>query len=150
MYHNGYVSGDGLLVANDGKIAISNLTSNGNKGDGANLDNFTNRWTGKFLGVTLTGFNTFENNLGPDGGLFIDTDGSAILSHLNADNNTNTGIDVIATKNITVMCASSFHNTTGFILSSGATITLVGVHSYYNLGSDVFIDTTIHTISACP
>jgi hypothetical protein len=151
FYGNGAGSGtgDGLYVLNDGKITISNLSATDNRGAGANLDNFINHKPGKFLGVTLTGFNTFEQNLGSYG-VFIHTDGSVLMSHINADNNTGIGIGVIATKNITLMCGSAFQNNQGLALSSGNTITLTGVHSFSNPVSDSLSAPHVLGTYACP
>jgi hypothetical protein len=151
FYDNGFVSGtgNGLYVKNDGKITISNLFASNNRSDGAFLDNYTWEWTNKFLGVTLTGFNTFDQNVGADG-LYIHSDGSVVLSHINADQNVGTGVYITATKNVTLMCASAFYNGTGFNMYSGATMTLTGVHAYYNSTNEVLSFTTLHRTNNCP
>jgi hypothetical protein len=153
FFHNGVLSslGDGLNVENDGLITISNITANNNTGSGAYLDNFTFAFPHKFLGVTLTGYNTFEENLGGYG-LWVKTDGSAVVSHVNADENTNDGVVVEATKNVTLMCASAFNNFTGygFYLTSGGTMTLIGVHDLYNNNNAFLSYITLHQTAACP
>jgi hypothetical protein len=151
FYDNGFGSGtgNGLKVLNDGAITISNLSAINNKSDGASLDNYTWKWPGKFQGVTLTGFNTFNKNQGLYG-LYINTDGSAVMSHINAEQNWTTGINVSATKNLTLMCASAFHNTNGLILS-GTVLTLTGVHGYYNsFVNESLSYVTLHELPACP
>jgi putative surface-exposed virulence protein len=153
--HNGIPSGNGsgLYIKNDGKITISNLSASLNKADGAYLDNFSlgYTWPGKFAGVTLTGFNTFQQNQGSYG-LYIYTDGSATMSHVIADENTaGTGVYVKATKAITVTCGYAEFNTTGLDLSTGTTLTITGVHAYYNTGDDtIFNVPPAHITYACP
>ncbi len=153
FFHNGVLSslGDGLNVENDGLITISNITANNNAGSGAYLDNYTFAWPNKFLGVTLTGFNTFDENQGGYG-LRINTDGSATLSHVNADDNSNDGVVVEAAKNVTLMCASAFYNYAGFgfYLTSGGTMTLIGVHDLYNNNNAFLSYVTLHQTAACP
>ncbi len=151
FYGNGFTSGtgNGLFIQNDGKITISNLSAIGNKAIGASLDNFINLKVGKFLGVTLTGFNAFQENQG--GGLYIHTDGSVVLSRVTADNNTGNGVEVLATKNITLSCGTAYSNTgTGFLLHSGGILTLKGLHSYYNGVDEDFIPINPIRTWACP
>ncbi len=150
--HNGVLSslGDGLNVENDGLITISNITANNNGGSGADLDNYTFAWANKFLGVTLTGFNTFEENQGGYG-LFLHTDGSASVSQINADKNSVDGAVIEATRNVTIMCASAYYNGLyGFILTSGATMTLTGVHEYNNFFNENLSYVILHRTVDCP
>jgi hypothetical protein len=152
FYHNGNTStGEGLYILSSGAITISNLTASANTGDGAYLDNFTWAFTSKFLGVTLTGYNTFQQNQGLEG-LFILTDGSAFMSHINADGNNVTGVNATATKKLTLMCGNSYGNIagSGFDLTSGATMTIIGVQSYLNNDFDHFNAVTLHQFSPCP
>jgi hypothetical protein len=143
-------SGDGLFVQNDGKITISNLTANGNKHEGAFLNNYDWAWFHKYLGITLTGSNNFQFNQGPYA-LDIVTDGNAFLSHVNADLNSGIGVYMYATKNLTLVCGSAFNNNTGFYLWSGATMTLYGVNGFENItNNEVLTYTTLHRTISCP
>jgi hypothetical protein len=155
FYGNGFTApvaldrGIGLFVQTDGLITISNLSAIGNKGNGAWLDNFSDKKANKFLGVTLTGFNVFQRNQGING-LFIHTDGSALLYHVTADDNSGNGINVVATKNITISCGSAFSNATGFFLNSGAILTLKGVHAYGNGTNEMLTPATPIRTYSCP
>ena len=153
FYGNGFTStnGNGLFIQSDGKITINNLSAIGNKANGARLDNFTDKKVNKFLGVTLTGFNFFQKNQGING-LFIHSDGSVLLYHVTADdNNSGNGINVVATKNITISCGSAFSNFgTGFFLNSGAILTLKGVHAYGNGADEILTPINPVRTWACP
>lgn len=124
----------GLQVTTDGMITISNLTASDNLGSGAWLDNLTDAKPNKFLGVTLSGVSSFQGNQGVGGnGLYIATDGSAIMTNITADGNIHNGVTVIATKNITLTCGNAFSNVgTGFDLQSGAAMTIKGLHADSN------------------
>jgi hypothetical protein len=151
FFHNGFGSGsgDGLQVSNDGTITISNLSAINNWVDGTYLDNISNAFFGKFLGVTLTGVNSFEQNQGSYG-LYIHTDGSATMSHVNADENVGDGVNVTATKNVTLLCASAFSNGNDGINLTGTIMTLTGVHAYYNSTNEALSYTTLHRTGICP
>ena len=151
FYGNGFTStdGNGLFIQSDGKITINNLSAIGNNENGAWLDNFTDKKVGKFLGVTLTGFSAFQKNQGVNG-LFIHSDGSVLLSRITADDNSGNGIQVLATKNITISCGSAFSNSTGFFLNSGAILTFKGLHAYYNGIDESLTSVTLICTWACP
>ncbi len=152
FYGNGFTSttGNGLFIQSDGKITINNLSAIGNRAYGAWLDNFNDKKPNKFLGVTLTGFNSFQKNQGTNG-LFIYTDGSVLLYHVTADDNSGNGINVVATKNITISCGSAFSNFgTGFFLNAGAILTLKGVHAYGNGADEILNPLTPIRTFACP
>mgnify|MGYP001587297012 CR=1 FL=1 len=72
------------------------------------------------------------------------------MSHINADNNSGVGVFATATKNVTLVCASAYGNNKGFDLKSGGTMTLTGVHSYYNANPDLLSYITLHRTYACP
>jgi hypothetical protein len=144
--YNGFlgylVSGQGLYVMNDGAITLSNLSVIRNQGQGVWLDNSTLAWTGKHLGITLSGFNTFQNNYWI--GLTFNTDGNVILSHVNADGNLWKGVEGYTSQNLTLMCGSAYGNAnSGFSLGSGLTMTLFGYQSYYNGAADLLPPTAL-------
>jgi hypothetical protein len=147
---NGFTSavGSGLNVNTDGMITISNLTGSDNKLYGVSIDNYSNTWLKKYLGITLLGYNVFMNN---DAGVRLATDGSVVMNHVDAYGNTNTGIDVIAKKNITLACAYSYGNGgIGLNLLAGGTpdvgvfglITLKSVYSFANGSTNELVVST--------
>ncbi|MCC7119591.1 MAG: right-handed parallel beta-helix repeat-containing protein [Anaerolineales bacterium] len=127
-------TGDGIYVLTDGKITVSNITAIDNDGSGAQFDNFTDAKANKFLGVTITGVNYFQRNLGPNG-LYIHSAGAVSVSNLYADDNSGNGVEIITTKSLTLLCANAYSNTgTGFLLTSGtgSVMTLKGVFAFAN------------------
>jgi hypothetical protein len=139
---NGFTSttGSGLLVAAD-LVAASNITANGNQKDGAYFDVFNTGLLDKYLGVTITGFNFFQNNSGD--GLRIDTQGSITLSHVDAYDNGSVGIYAHADRNVTLSCGMAYSNNRGLDIEAGGStdpgigiITLKGVQSWVNVVAD--------------
>jgi putative surface-exposed virulence protein len=79
----------GLHIQTAGAVTISNVTANGNGFGSSGNGVFINNTQGTtFMGVTLTGFNTFNSN--KTMGLQILSDGIVTLSNLNANDNEGT------------------------------------------------------------
>ncbi len=122
--------GTGLLASATGKITISNLSGNGNGGSGAQLLSSKG-------GVSLTGFNLFNNN--NFNGLDILSAGPVLASNLGADHN---DIGVIIQnstnpalpQNVTLSGVShfNFNFLSGFLVSSYGTIVVSNVTARHN------------------
>ncbi|MCZ2126176.1 MAG: hypothetical protein LC099_00185 [Anaerolineales bacterium] len=127
----------GLLVAADGAITLSNVTAEKNGRDGAALNNFYETDTNRVLhgSVAISGLNSFNYNLGGDG-LLIDTRGSASLSNITADNNSQNGIKVSAVGAINMACGSMTQNGWHGWDLSGSAISLKGVIVTGNLSGN--------------
>ncbi|MFN8412100.1 MAG: hypothetical protein U0Z26_06905 [Anaerolineales bacterium] len=152
FYGNGFTSttGNGLFVQTDGTITISNLSAIGNKGNGAWLDNFTDKKPSKFLGVTLTGITTFQSNQGANG-LYVNTDGSVTMTNFTADDNSGNGVQILATKNVTLTCGNAYSNTgTGYLLTSGGVMTLKGLYGYSNGTEETLTYGSLVRTRSCP
>lgn len=154
---NGFTSGtgSGLYVVAD-LVTANNITANGNREDGAYFDVFSNIWLDKYLGVTLTGFNFFQNNLG--NGLRINTEGNVTISHVDAYDNGAVGVYAHADRNLTFTCGLAYSNNSfGLDLSAGGSpdvgtgiMTLKGIQSLVNGVSDQISYTTIARTTLCP
>ena len=122
----------GLEAYSNGSIAMSSLTASGNTGGtspvtgydvgGADLNNVSKTTTP--VTITLTGFNSFENNLGSGTGLYAFSDGAITISNLTANNNSSYGVFLDN--------ASSPYNH----LLLARNITLTGFASFVNNGND--------------
>lgn len=87
---NGVNLEHGLLITSSGPVLISNITSNGNLKSGLSINNQANPT--KPMAVTLTGYNTFNNNT--QDGLEILSYGVITLNNVTAINNSSKGIDL--------------------------------------------------------
>ncbi|MBL8098036.1 MAG: hypothetical protein JNK81_02585 [Anaerolineales bacterium] len=73
---------NGINIFSNGAVILNNINANLNTGHGAFIDNTSST---TFKGVTITGVNTFEGNVGT--GLDIRSDGIITLNNINANQN---------------------------------------------------------------
>ncbi|MGA7195428.1 MAG: hypothetical protein WBW94_17560, partial [Anaerolineales bacterium] len=157
---------DGLSVASLGAITANNLTANCNGSNNCTTNLFgydgvyLNNSGGTLLtGITLTGFNMFENNA--TDGLFINSSGKVSLTKIYADNNASDGLDLTAGANSTVTCGGFTGNDSSGNGSSGIsanfiaahTLTLSGVLSDLNASNNNYAitgGTFVTTARDCP
>jgi hypothetical protein len=125
----------GMRVRTNGTITVNNVTAMGNTGNGATLDNSTGLPT---VGVTFTGANFFEDNIGGDG-LNITSHGKVTLTKITADGNSLDGLDVTTPLTLTLTCGSYTNNTLyGINLNTNGITTIIGaVLSGNHLGDSV-------------
>lgn len=140
---------NGLSIQSGGSVTINNVTANGNgdpiSGDGVTINN-TNSTT--LMGVTLTGFNTFNGNYSV--GLRIMSDGIVSLSNLNANDNEgtygvyveNTGSTPATPKGVTLSGTNVINGNlgTGISIASHGAITANNLTASFNGLDGAFLD----------
>ncbi len=96
---SGTTAGNGLEVTNEGLITLNTVSSYGNTGSGAVLNNSSSATAG----VTITapkGYNYFSGNSG--NGLVIVSNGAIALTNLRTDRNGINGLDVNGHSTVTI------------------------------------------------
>lgn len=139
--NNGYF---GLNAVSNGNVTLTNIDANYNVDTGTNIGTENNATPTSFANVTITGFNTFNNNIGGNG-LRIYADGNIAVSNITANNNAligaylnnddyaNSGASGIRT--VTVSGVNMFNeNDFGLSIYSNGTVSLTRITA--NLNSD--------------
>ncbi|MCC7118181.1 MAG: hypothetical protein IT310_06615 [Anaerolineales bacterium] len=157
FYKNGFGSdiGSGLYVVAD-LVTANSLTASGNRIDGAYFDVFSNVFLKKYLGLTLTGINTFQGN--GENGLNASSQGNIVLSRVDAFGNAAEGVHAWADRNLTYTCGNTYNNNRGFSLHAGGSpdpgtgiLTLKYINGFLNTTSDDLAFTTlVRAYGVCP
>jgi hypothetical protein len=129
----------GLYVESNGNLIFANLTANNNVSQGANLSTENNLLPTSTANVTLTGINTFNENL--SSGLAIFADGMITASNLTANSNGSYGAyldnDFLANgavKTITLTGTNMFNNNQGdgLLVYATSNVMLTRITANYN------------------
>jgi hypothetical protein len=120
--------GVGLYLLSRGNITISNLNARGNQNVGAYIDNIVST---TFNTITISGVNTFTNNVGS--GLMIYSAGNATVSGVNANFNTADGLYISSLQGIVLSNSRTDANgEDGVTLVSTGVIRITGLVSLGN------------------
>jgi len=111
-------SGDGLVVTNEGLITLNTVSSYGNTGSGAILNNSASATAGVII-TAPKGYNFFGSNLGS--GLSVSSNGAIALTNLRTDRNGLNGLDVTGRSTVTITNLVAIQNS-----ENGAQITTLG------------------------
>lgn len=128
-------NGNGLLVNSRGVIAIANLTSVYNNGEGVVINN---NYTNAIGGVTISGTNNISNN--QTYGMEINTFGAVSIANITANNNNISGVTVTNTGNPAKPANVNFtgtnrfndNNGTGLVIYSHGVVTLNNITANEN------------------
>ncbi|CAG1006828.1 hypothetical protein ANAEL_03461 [Anaerolineales bacterium] len=135
---------DGLWVTSLGPIKISNLVATENGADGVHLNN---QWEFSNQGITLTGVNYFQDNIGL--GLEARSNGSITMNSIRAERNdaggaylnnhslTNVPVPVTLTG---INIFQSNGGVSGLEIWSDSQITLNNIFANTNIGNGVFLN----------
>ncbi|MGD0610606.1 MAG: hypothetical protein ABSB41_03755 [Anaerolineales bacterium] len=143
---------DGLEVYADGNITVNHVLATGNHSIGTVLDNCLLSGTCKGSGtITLTGLNTFSNNLSD--GLDFTSHKTVTLNSVTANKNSGIGVNGITDTSITVLGGSMTSNVSyGWQFYANTTVTLKGVFAIDNNGGveTHLLHGTLHIVRTYP
>ncbi|MBL8089438.1 MAG: right-handed parallel beta-helix repeat-containing protein [Anaerolineales bacterium] len=132
----------GLLIYTNGNVTLANITANNNTDYGAYIL-AVNPITNGVANVTITGVNTFNNNVNDDG-LYLVNDGMITLSNITAngngnigamlDNFTNANSGPTGIKTVTVSGVNMFNNNgyDGLYIYASGNVTITRITANYN------------------
>ncbi|MGA7194897.1 MAG: right-handed parallel beta-helix repeat-containing protein [Anaerolineales bacterium] len=152
----------GLLIAANGAVMTNNVTADDSvTGGGANIDN--ENGSHAHNSITMTGVNTFNNNGGGFGGLYLRSDGAITTSNVTANNNQNgsdgayfDNCDYVSgckgTGNITMTGTNVFlYNALGFdeglSLTTNGNVSVTHITADYNDNDGMYVQNTGGTVT---
>jgi hypothetical protein len=146
---------DGLQVYSHGSITLSNITSQWNWSDGAELSNYAA--TGPVVNVTLTGKNIFNGNGDAEGtGLYVSTEGNITLYNVTANGNMSYGAylysdssNVILYRTLTGANTFNDNHEDGLYIEAFGNLTLNKVTADNNWSTGVYVDAGGNILWSC-
>jgi putative surface-exposed virulence protein len=145
--HNAFA---GLVVLSRGAVVINGLTAGSNTGSGVSIINNAPTFSAP---VTLLGVNNF--NFNHSTGLNIYSNGTVLISGLNAASNTGEGVNIdnstsTVSSSVTLMGINIFNynGSDGLDIHTKGPVLTNGLNAINNIGNGVSIDNSTSTVSS--